>query len=91
MITTGRVWPDHVGRMVNVLGDAESSRRDTSRLGPEVMTEHPELINRCWRPLGRGPARPGAMREAQAAGWPVVVVNDPHLARGRPPRPGDSG
>jgi crotonobetainyl-CoA:carnitine CoA-transferase CaiB-like acyl-CoA transferase len=39
----------------------------------------PELVNRALaRWAVERPAR-AAMREAQASGWPVVVVNDPQL------------
>lgn len=77
-VTTGRIWPDHVGRMVAVLGDDELARLWESA-GPSVMSDHAELVNRliaAW--AAARPARV-AMREAQAAGWPVVVVNDPLL------------
>jgi crotonobetainyl-CoA:carnitine CoA-transferase CaiB-like acyl-CoA transferase len=77
-VTTGRIWPDHVGRMVNVLGDEELAARWQSD-GLALMTDEPEWINRLlaeW--AATRPARV-AMREAQAAGWPVVVVNDPLL------------
>jgi crotonobetainyl-CoA:carnitine CoA-transferase CaiB-like acyl-CoA transferase len=78
MITTSRVWPDHVGRMVGVLADPELTAQ-WERLGLDVMEQHPQLINRL---IGQWAARHSsrdAMREAQAAGWPVVVVNDPLL------------
>jgi crotonobetainyl-CoA:carnitine CoA-transferase CaiB-like acyl-CoA transferase len=77
-VTTGRIWPDHVGRMVDLLDDDELTRR-WNDLGLAVMSEEPELINRllaAW--AAARPAR-AAMREAQAHGWPVVVVNDPLL------------
>jgi crotonobetainyl-CoA:carnitine CoA-transferase CaiB-like acyl-CoA transferase len=77
-VTTGRIWPDHVGRMVNVLGNEELAARWRSD-GLALMMDEPDWINRLlagW--AATRPAR-GAMREAQAAGWPVVVVNDPLL------------
>jgi crotonobetainyl-CoA:carnitine CoA-transferase CaiB-like acyl-CoA transferase len=78
LVTTGRIWPDHVERMVEVLGDTDLAA-DWERLGLAVMSDEAEQVNRAiarW-----ATARPSrtAMREAQAAGWPVVVVNDPLL------------
>ncbi len=78
MITTGRIWPDHVGRMVTVLGDPELARV-WEEIGLDVMTEHPDLINRLVAEWAAARKSRVAMREAQAAGWPVVVVNDPLL------------
>jgi crotonobetainyl-CoA:carnitine CoA-transferase CaiB-like acyl-CoA transferase len=78
MITTSRVWPDHVGRMVGVLGDLELSAL-WDELGLDVMQQHPELINRLLGRWAAGRSSREAMREAQRAGWPVVVVNDPLL------------
>jgi crotonobetainyl-CoA:carnitine CoA-transferase CaiB-like acyl-CoA transferase len=78
LVTTGRIWPDHVGRMVKLLDDPDLSAAWKNR-GLDVMTDDPELLNRViahW--AASRPAR-AAMREAQAAGWPVVVVNDPLL------------
>jgi crotonobetainyl-CoA:carnitine CoA-transferase CaiB-like acyl-CoA transferase len=78
MVTTGRIWPDHVGRMVAVLGDPVLARM-WGEMGLDLMTDHPDLINRsvgAWASVR--PSR-AAMREAQAGGWPVVVVNDPLL------------
>jgi crotonobetainyl-CoA:carnitine CoA-transferase CaiB-like acyl-CoA transferase len=48
-------------------------------LGVEVMSEHPDLINRLVAGWAASRESRTAMREAQAAGWPVVVVNDPRL------------
>jgi crotonobetainyl-CoA:carnitine CoA-transferase CaiB-like acyl-CoA transferase len=77
-VTTGRIWPDHVVRMVAVLGDERISRL-WADLGLDVMTEHAGDINEAIaRWVSCRKARE-AMREAQAAGWPVVVVNDPLL------------
>jgi crotonobetainyl-CoA:carnitine CoA-transferase CaiB-like acyl-CoA transferase len=78
LITTGRIWPDHVGRMVKLLDDPELTASWDTR-GLDVMADEAELLNRLiahW--AASRPARV-AMREAQAAGWPVVVVNDPLL------------
>jgi crotonobetainyl-CoA:carnitine CoA-transferase CaiB-like acyl-CoA transferase len=78
MVTTGRIWPDHVGRMVTVLDDPTLTERWAAE-GLDVMADDPDLVNRvlaAW--CAARPARV-AMREAQAAGWPVVVVNDPQL------------
>jgi crotonobetainyl-CoA:carnitine CoA-transferase CaiB-like acyl-CoA transferase len=78
LVTTGRIWPDHVGRMVHVLGEAHLTALWESH-GVEVMSEYPELVNgHLARWAATRPSR-DAMREAQAAGWPVVVVNDPLL------------
>lgn len=78
MITTGRIWPDHVGRMVELLADDELSSR-WGELGLAVMSEEPELINRVLAAWAAARPSRTAMREAQAHGWPVVVVNDPLL------------
>lgn len=78
LVTTGRIWPDHVGRMVKVLDDPTLTRRFGAE-GLDVMADDPDLVNRVlatW--CAARPARV-AMREAQAAGWPVVAVNDPQL------------
>jgi crotonobetainyl-CoA:carnitine CoA-transferase CaiB-like acyl-CoA transferase len=80
-VTTGRIWPDHVGRMVAVLDD-ERLCRWWDELGVDVMAQEPEAVNAAiaaW--VGDRPARQ-AMRQAQAGGWPVVVVNDPLLLLG---------
>jgi crotonobetainyl-CoA:carnitine CoA-transferase CaiB-like acyl-CoA transferase len=78
MVTTGRIWPDHVGRMVSVVGDPELTERWEAE-GLELLVTDPELVNRALaRWAVERPAR-AAMREAQASGWPVVVVNDPQL------------
>jgi crotonobetainyl-CoA:carnitine CoA-transferase CaiB-like acyl-CoA transferase len=77
-VTTGRIWPDHVQRMVAVLGD-ERLHALWEEHGLSVMSDHPELINQAIaRWVAQRRARQ-AMRDAQAAGWPVVVVNDPWL------------
>jgi crotonobetainyl-CoA:carnitine CoA-transferase CaiB-like acyl-CoA transferase len=78
MVTTGRIWPDHVGRMVGVLGDPGLARL-WDELGLDVMSEHPDLINRLVAGWAAARQSRTAMREAQGAGWPVVVVNDPRL------------
>jgi crotonobetainyl-CoA:carnitine CoA-transferase CaiB-like acyl-CoA transferase len=77
-VTTGRIWPDHVGRMIVVLGD-EAITRLWADKGLTVMAEYAQEINAAIaRWVSRRTAR-DAMREAQAGGWPVVVVNDPLL------------
>lgn len=76
LVTTGRIWPDHVPRMVGVLDQPDVTAAWQTR-GLDCMIEDADLINRelaRWAAIR--PAR-GAMREAQAAGWPVVVANDP--------------
>jgi crotonobetainyl-CoA:carnitine CoA-transferase CaiB-like acyl-CoA transferase len=77
-ITTGRVWPDHIGRMVHVLDDEELTAHWDS-LGVQVMSAKLELINQVIARWASSRPSRIAMREAQAAGWPVVVVNDPLL------------
>jgi crotonobetainyl-CoA:carnitine CoA-transferase CaiB-like acyl-CoA transferase len=78
MVTTGRIWPDHVGRMVEVLDDPDVAA-SWKRIGLAVMSDEADLVNAAIaRWASARPAR-AAMREAQAAGWPVVVVNDPLL------------
>lgn len=78
LITTGRIWPDHVGRMVHLLDDVDLSTR-WEALGLDVMTEHAELIDKVLATWAAARPARHAMREAQAVGWPVVVVNDPLL------------
>jgi crotonobetainyl-CoA:carnitine CoA-transferase CaiB-like acyl-CoA transferase len=78
MITTGRIWPDHVARMVDVLGDPELAA-SWARLGLAVMSDDADLVNRAVARWAAARPSRAAMREAQAAGWPVVVVNDPLL------------
>jgi crotonobetainyl-CoA:carnitine CoA-transferase CaiB-like acyl-CoA transferase len=78
MVTTGRLWPDHVARMVEVLDDADVAA-SWQRLGLAVMSDDAELVNRAIARWASARPSRAAMREAQAAGWPVVVVNDPLL------------
>jgi crotonobetainyl-CoA:carnitine CoA-transferase CaiB-like acyl-CoA transferase len=78
MVTTGRIWPDHVARMVDVLDDADL-RASWQRLGLATMSDDAELVNRAIARWAAARPSRAAMREAQAAGWPVVVVNDPLL------------
>jgi crotonobetainyl-CoA:carnitine CoA-transferase CaiB-like acyl-CoA transferase len=78
MVTTGRIWPDHVGRMVDVLRDAELTAR-WEAVGLAMMSDDAELVNQSIARWAATRASRAAMREAQAAGWPVVVVNDPLL------------
>jgi crotonobetainyl-CoA:carnitine CoA-transferase CaiB-like acyl-CoA transferase len=75
-VTTGRIWPDHVGRMVAVIGDV-GLQRLWEEHGADVMEVATDTVNSAiaaW--VGRRSAR-AAMHEAQAGGWPVVTVNDP--------------
>ncbi len=76
VITTGRVWPDHIERMVRVLDDpavtAAWMAHDRSCMFDDAATINAALAR--W--ASQRPAR-AAMREAQAGGWPVVVSNDP--------------
>ncbi|WP_433502776.1 CaiB/BaiF CoA transferase family protein [Pseudonocardia halophobica] len=76
MITTGAVWAAHLPRMVDVLGDSELQRRFAER-GETLVVEEPEWINAAIAAWAAGRTARTAMREAQRAGWPVVVVNDP--------------
>ncbi|WP_214402227.1 CaiB/BaiF CoA transferase family protein [Pseudonocardia lacus] len=76
MITTGAVWPTHLPRMVSVLGDEELSARFAER-GEELIVAQPELVNAAIASWAASRDARAAMREAQSAGWPVVVVNDP--------------
>jgi crotonobetainyl-CoA:carnitine CoA-transferase CaiB-like acyl-CoA transferase len=76
LVTTGRIWPTHVSRMVHVLGDEKLTALFAEK-GDAVLGEDGEFLNGViaqWAAVR--PAR-AAMREAQAVGWPVVVVNDP--------------
>ena len=77
-VTTSRIWPDHVHRMVKVLGD-DHLEMLWERSGIQMMSDEAEYINSViakW--VARRTSRQ-AMREAQAGGWPIVVVNDPKL------------
>jgi len=78
LVTTGRIWPDHVGRMIHVIGDAELTRLWESH-GIRIMSEYPEVVDQHLARWAAARTSRDAMREAQAAGWPVVVVNDPLL------------
>lgn len=81
VITTGRVWPDHVERMVRVLEDPTVTQAWTEH-GQACMHDDAATINAALaRWASARPAR-AAMREAQAGGWPVVVSNDPHTLLG---------
>ncbi|HUZ10860.1 MAG TPA: CoA transferase [Acidimicrobiales bacterium] len=76
LVTTGRIWPDHLARMVAVVGDPEVDSL-FRRGGAGALAEAGEIANAAIaRWVGARTARQ-AMREAQAGGWPVVVVNDP--------------
>jgi crotonobetainyl-CoA:carnitine CoA-transferase CaiB-like acyl-CoA transferase len=76
LVTTGRIWPAHVSRMVQVLDDEKLTALFAEK-GDGVLGEDGEFLNEVIaRWAASRPAR-AAMREAQAAGWPVVVVNDP--------------
>jgi crotonobetainyl-CoA:carnitine CoA-transferase CaiB-like acyl-CoA transferase len=76
LVTTGRVWPTHLPRMVAVLGDARVAELFREK-GEAIMGEDVTVVNEAIaRWVAARDART-AMREAQAAGWPVVVVNDP--------------
>jgi crotonobetainyl-CoA:carnitine CoA-transferase CaiB-like acyl-CoA transferase len=76
MITTGAVWPTHLPRMVAVLGDEQLSTRFAEQ-GEELIVEQPALVNAAIASWAGSRGARVAMREAQSAGWPVVVVNDP--------------
>jgi crotonobetainyl-CoA:carnitine CoA-transferase CaiB-like acyl-CoA transferase len=76
VITTGRIWPNHLPRMIAVLADDTLSGLFAAK-GEAILAEDIETVNTtlaAW--AASRPAR-AAMREAQAAGWPVIVVNDP--------------
>ena len=75
-VTTGRIWPDHLARMVAVVGDPEL----TSILaegGAAAVAEAGEVATAAIARWVAARTARQAMREAQAGGWPVVVVNDP--------------
>jgi crotonobetainyl-CoA:carnitine CoA-transferase CaiB-like acyl-CoA transferase len=76
LITTGRVWPTHLPRMVAVLGDEQVAELFATK-GEAVMAEDAELVNAAIARWAAARDARTAMREAQRAGWPVVVVNDP--------------
>jgi crotonobetainyl-CoA:carnitine CoA-transferase CaiB-like acyl-CoA transferase len=76
VVSTGRVWPDHIERMVRVLDDPEVTAV-WDAAGQACMHDHADVVDAgLARWAARRPARV-AMREAQAGGWPVVVSNDP--------------
>jgi crotonobetainyl-CoA:carnitine CoA-transferase CaiB-like acyl-CoA transferase len=77
-VTTGIIWPDHVSRMVKVLADDHLTEL-WEQCGLELAARHGDLINTLLAKWAAGRHARAAMREAQAAGWPVVVVNDPLL------------
>ena len=75
-LTTGRIWPDHVARMVTVLGDARLAAL-WGEHGLAIMSDYAPIVDDAiGRWVSQRPSRQ-AMRQAQAGGWPVVVVNDP--------------
>lgn len=76
LVTTGRVWPTHVARMVTVVDDPDLRQLFEAK-GEAMMATDVEAVNAALARWVAG--RPGrtAMREAQSRGWPVVVVNDP--------------
>ena len=76
MISTGRVWPTHVGRMVQVLADARLAELWEEK-GEAIMSDDIGEVNGAIARWAMNRSARGAMREAQAAGWPVVVVNNP--------------
>jgi crotonobetainyl-CoA:carnitine CoA-transferase CaiB-like acyl-CoA transferase len=76
LVTTGRIWPTHVARMVAVLGDERLAELFAAK-GESVMAEDAEVVNGAIGRWAAGRSARVAMREAQRAGWPVVVVNDP--------------
>ena len=83
-VTTSRIWPEHVHRMVKVLGDDRLGMLWEGS-GIQMMSDEAEYINSViakW--VARRTSRQ-AMREAQAGGWPIVVVNDPKLLLERRP------
>jgi crotonobetainyl-CoA:carnitine CoA-transferase CaiB-like acyl-CoA transferase len=78
MITTGRIWPEHVVRMVDVLDDPRLTARWRD-LALDVMVDEAPMVDAVLARWASTREARVAMREAQAAGWPVVVVNDPLL------------
>jgi CoA:oxalate CoA-transferase len=76
VLTTGAVWAAHLPRMVSVLGDDDLAARFAER-GEVLVVEEPERVNAAIAAWAGAREARAAMREAQAAGWPVVVVNDP--------------
>jgi CoA:oxalate CoA-transferase len=76
VLTTGAVWAAHLPRMVSVLGDDDLTARFAER-GEVLVVEEPERVNAAIAAWAGAREARAAMREAQAAGWPVVVVNDP--------------
>ncbi len=76
MISTGRVWPTHVRRMVEVLADARIDEV-WEKKAEAMMTEDVDEVNAAIARWAMARSARRAMREAQAAGWPVVVVNNP--------------
>jgi crotonobetainyl-CoA:carnitine CoA-transferase CaiB-like acyl-CoA transferase len=75
-ITAGRVWPDHLVRMVAVLRDPVVDKLFAEG-GAAAVNDAPEEVNTAIAAWAGARESRQAMREAQAQGWPVVVVNDP--------------
>jgi crotonobetainyl-CoA:carnitine CoA-transferase CaiB-like acyl-CoA transferase len=75
-VTTGRIWPDHIERMIKVLGDPHLAA-SWAQLGLALMAEEAPAVNAALARWAAARDARDAMREAQASGWPVVVVNDP--------------
>ncbi len=75
-ITTGRIWPDHVNRMIEVLGEPDLAAK-WAQLGLALMIEEAPAVNAALARWAAARDARDAMREAQGSGWPVVVVNDP--------------
>jgi crotonobetainyl-CoA:carnitine CoA-transferase CaiB-like acyl-CoA transferase len=80
-ITTGRIWPDHIDRMIEVLGSADLAAK-WAQLGLSLMVDEAPAVNSALARWAAGRDSRDAMREAQGSGWPVVVVNDPLLLHG---------
>ena len=76
LVTTGKIWPTHLARMVDVLDDP-GLRDILAEGGPAAVNEAIDEVNRAIAAWVASRDSRQAMRDAQAAGWPVVVVNDP--------------
>lgn len=77
-IATGLVWAPHMARMMSVIAKQDSELRALfEKFGDALLTTRPKQLNEAIAAWAATRTAREAMREAQAAGWPVVVVNDP--------------
>ncbi|MGE0880279.1 MAG: CaiB/BaiF CoA transferase family protein [Acidimicrobiia bacterium] len=76
-VTSGRIWPTHAERAVALLDDP--ALRSLYESGVDILADEGPRLNGLLAKWASQRTARQAMREAQAIGFPVVVVNDPHL------------